>query len=76
MQLTQKSNLQLTAKSRNERPVGIGSRKRISPIVQIDKNGRREHVCPSRQVIRRGRLVEAKLVKELPLIPVLPLQHG
>jgi hypothetical protein len=44
-------------------------------FVQIAQNGRREHVDPSQQVVRRDHLVEAKLVKELPLISLLPPHH-
>src|SRR5258708_7847437 len=44
-------------------------------LVQIAQNGCREHVDPSQQVVRRDHLVEAKLVKQLPLISVLPPHH-
>jgi PPOX class probable F420-dependent enzyme len=45
------------------------------PVVAVRQNGGREHIDPSQQVVRRDHLVEAKLVKELPLIPVLPSHH-
>jgi hypothetical protein len=38
-------------------------------------NGCRENIDPSQQVVRRDHLVEAKLVKQLPLISVLPPHH-
>src|SRR3982074_2717465 len=44
--------------------------------VQIGQNGCREHIDPSQQVVRRDHLVEAKLVKELSLISVLPPHHS
>src|SRR4029077_11118858 len=44
-------------------------------LVQIGQNGCREHIDPSQQVVRRDHLVETKLVKQLPLIPVLPPNH-
>src|SRR5712664_208029 len=44
-------------------------------LMQIGQNGCREHVDPSQQVARRDHLVEAKLVKQLPLISVLPPHH-
>src|ERR1700720_1123916 len=37
--------------------------------------GVREPIDPSQQVVRRDPLIEAKLVKELPLISVLPPHH-
>src|ERR1700716_1274833 len=45
-------------------------------FVQIGQNGCREHIDPSQQVVRRDHLVEAKLVKELSLISVLPPHHS
>src|SRR3981081_2442052 len=45
-------------------------------FVQIGQNGCREHIDPSQQVGRRDHLVEAKLVKELSLISVLPPHHS
>src|SRR6202790_5596223 len=44
-------------------------------LMQIGQNGCRENIDPSQQVIRRDHLVEAKLVKQLPLISVLPPHH-
>ena len=44
-------------------------------LVQIGQNGCRENIDPSQQVVRRDHLVEAKLVKQLPLISVLPPHH-
>src|ERR1700722_3636013 len=44
-------------------------------VVQIGQNGGREPIDPSQQVVRRDHLIEAKLVKELPLISVLPPHH-
>ena len=44
-------------------------------FVQIGQNSRREYIDPSQQVIRRDHLVEVKLIKELPLISVLPPHH-
>src|SRR6266576_6511615 len=44
-------------------------------FVQIGQNRCREHIDPSQQVVGRDHLVEAKLVKELPLISVLPPHH-
>src|SRR5215467_1488473 len=49
--------------------------KPLQLFVQIGQNGGRKHIDPSQQVIRRDHLVQAKLVKELPLIPVLPPHH-
>src|SRR5213595_2149292 len=43
--------------------------------MQIGQNRCREHIDPSQQVVGRDHLVEAKLVKELPLISVLPPHH-
>src|SRR4030081_890035 len=45
-------------------------------FVQIGQNGCREHLEQSEQVGRRDHLVEAKLVKELSLISVLPPHHS
>src|SRR5258705_3021059 len=44
-------------------------------LVQIRQNGCRENIDPSQQVVRRDHLIEAKLVKQLPLISVLPPHH-
>src|SRR6516165_4885582 len=41
----------------------------------MGQNGGREHIDPPQQVVPRDHLVQAKLVKELPLIPVLPPHH-
>src|SRR6202162_1271026 len=49
--------------------------KRLQLLVQIGQNGSRENIDPSQQVVRRDHLVEAKLVKQLPLISVLPPHH-
>src|SRR2546430_8598368 len=49
--------------------------KRLQLFVQIAQNRCREHIDPSQQVVGRDHLVEAKLVKELPLISVLPPHH-
>src|SRR5580704_12277598 len=49
--------------------------KRLQLLVQIGQNGSRENIDPSQQVVRRHHLVEAKLVKQLPLISVLPPHH-
>src|SRR4029077_6924175 len=49
--------------------------KRLKLLVQVGQNGRREHIDPSQQVVRRDHVVEAKLVKQLPLISVLPPHH-
>src|ERR1700680_1177869 len=49
--------------------------KRLQLLVQIGQNGSRENIDPSQQVVRRNHLVEAKLVKQLPLISVLPPHH-
>jgi hypothetical protein len=46
--------------------------KRLQLFVQIGQNGGREHIDPPQQVVPRDHLIEAKLVKELPLVPVLP----
>jgi hypothetical protein len=43
-------------------------------LVQIGQNRSRKHIDPSQQVVRRDHLIE-KLVKELPLISVLPPHH-
>jgi hypothetical protein len=43
--------------------------------MQIGQNGCRENIDPSQQVVRRDHLVEVKLVKQLPLISVLPPHH-
>src|SRR6516165_9620199 len=43
--------------------------------MQIGQNSRRKHIYSSQQVVSRDHLVEAKLVKELPLISVLPPHH-
>src|SRR3979409_257703 len=45
-------------------------------FVQIGQNGCREHIDPSQQVVRRDHLAEAKLVKALSLISVLPPHHS
>src|ERR1700722_18599924 len=44
-------------------------------VVQIGQNGGREPIDPSQQVVHRDHLIEAKLVKELPLISVLSSHH-
>src|SRR3984893_10677680 len=44
-------------------------------LMQIAQNGCRENIDPSQQVVRRDHLVEVKLVKQLPLISVLPPHH-
>src|ERR1700726_4219804 len=44
-------------------------------LMQIGQNGSREKIDPSQQGVRRDHLVEAKLVKQLPLISVLPPHH-
>src|ERR1700676_4566584 len=49
--------------------------KRLQLLVQIGQNGSRENIDPSQQVVRRDHLVEAKLVKKLPLISALPPHH-
>src|ERR1700676_3124276 len=49
--------------------------KRLQLLVQIGQNGSRENIDPSQQVVRRDHLVEAKLVKQLPLISILPPHH-
>jgi hypothetical protein len=41
----------------------------------LTQNGCREYIDPTQQVVRRDHLIEAKLVKQLPLIPVLPSHH-
>src|SRR6516165_465115 len=41
----------------------------------MGQNGGREHIDPPQQVVPRDHLVQAKLGKELPLIPVLPPHH-
>jgi hypothetical protein len=43
--------------------------------MQIGQNGCCKNIDPSQQVIRRDHLGEAKLVKQLPLISVLPPHH-
>jgi hypothetical protein len=43
--------------------------------VQIGQNGRREQIDAPQQVVRRDHLIQAKFVKELPLISVLPSHH-
>src|SRR3954451_17815848 len=43
--------------------------------MQIGQNGCREPIDPPQQVVRRDHLVEAELVKQLPLISVLPPHH-
>src|SRR6476620_11478894 len=43
--------------------------------MQIGQNRRRKHIDPSQQVVSRDHRVEAKLIKELPLISVLPPHH-
>src|ERR1700749_4502912 len=48
---------------------------RLQLLVQIGQNGGREHIDPPQQVVPRDHLVQAKLVKELPLIPVPPPHH-
>src|SRR5262249_16069633 len=49
--------------------------KRLQLVVQIGQNARREDINAPQQVVRRPHLIESKLVKELPLIPVLPPHH-
>src|SRR5215471_19077114 len=71
----------VTDQKHSDHQLGIDRRpadlavKPLQLLVQIGQNGGREHIDPSQQVIRRDHRVQAKLVKELPLIPVLPPHH-
>src|ERR1700732_4782328 len=49
--------------------------KYLQLLMQIAQNGCRENIDPSQQVVRWDHLVEAKLVKQLPLISILPPHH-
>ncbi|SRR6266566_4362109 len=49
---------------------GSLSRAKVRDGSSGNLSGGREHIHPSQQVVRRDHLVEAKLIKELPLIPV------
>jgi hypothetical protein len=63
-----------TTRSKIWRSISL-SRKRPSRSTENVEWCCRENIDPSQQVIRRDHLVEAKLVKQLPLISVLPPHH-